>query len=104
MAGVFIKQNRVRLSGINAPESGQAFGQRAKQYLSGLVRRKHVMAEAHKRDRYGRAVATVCVDGTDVGQLEGHPKVAGSLGESPPRISCGSLSDKPPTPAGASRG
>jgi micrococcal nuclease len=61
------RPQRVRLGGIDAPESGQAFGTRAKQYLSRLIGRRHVTAEAHKRDRWGRAVATVYVDGKDVG-------------------------------------
>jgi micrococcal nuclease len=61
------RPQRVRLGGIDAPESGQAFGTRAKQHLSRLIGGRHVTAEAHKRDRWGRVVATVYVDGTDVG-------------------------------------
>jgi micrococcal nuclease len=61
------RPQRVRLGGIDAPQSGQAFGARAKQHLTRVIGRRHVTAEAHKRDSWGRAVATVYVDGADVG-------------------------------------
>ncbi len=60
------KQHKIRLSGIDAPEKGQAFGQRAKEYLSDRVYRKSVVVEGDKTDRYGRTVGKVVVDGRDV--------------------------------------
>ncbi len=57
---------RIRLSGIDAPEKGQSFGQRSKQGLSDLVFGKQVEAETSKIDRYGRAVAKVFINGKDV--------------------------------------
>jgi endonuclease YncB( thermonuclease family) len=57
---------RIRLSGIDAPEKGQPFGQRSKQSLSDLVFGKQVEAETSKIDRYGRAVAKVFINGKDV--------------------------------------
>jgi endonuclease YncB( thermonuclease family) len=54
-------QHKVRLAGIDAPEKGQPFGQRAKQYMSDLVYGKEVRLEGDKRDRYGRTVAKVWV-------------------------------------------
>lgn len=60
-------QVKIRFSGIDAPEKGQAWGQRSRQSMSSLVAGKVVRAYVGKRDRYGRGVATVIVDGTDVG-------------------------------------
>jgi endonuclease YncB( thermonuclease family) len=49
----------VRLSGIDAPERRQPFGDRAKQHLAALVFRKTVRVEWDKRDRYSRIVGRV---------------------------------------------
>lgn len=58
---------RVRLSGIDAPERKQAFGTQAKQRLTELVGGQAVVVDWDKRDRYGRVVGTVSVAGRDVG-------------------------------------
>ena len=58
-------QHRVRLQGIDAPESRQAFGARSKQNLSDLVFNKIVSVEWEKRDRYGRVLGKVLVGGRD---------------------------------------
>jgi endonuclease YncB( thermonuclease family) len=58
-------QLKVRLSGIDASESGQAFGSRAKQALSECAFGKLAMIEGDKRDKYGRTVARVVVGGVD---------------------------------------
>ena len=50
---------RVRLSGIDCPEKGQAFGQRAKQAASDLAFGKTVEVHDKGRDRYGRTVGEV---------------------------------------------
>jgi micrococcal nuclease len=50
---------RVRLSGIDCPEKGQAFGQRAKQAASDLTFGKTVEVRDTGRDRYGRTVGEV---------------------------------------------
>lgn len=47
--------------GIDAPEKGQDFGRRAKEYLSGLVFGEGVEIEEMGADRYGRTVAVVRV-------------------------------------------
>lgn len=47
-------QHKIRLSGIDAPEKKQVFGQRSKQNLSDLVYDKEVSFETTKKDRYGR--------------------------------------------------
>src|SRR5512144_707024 len=48
---------RVRLSGIDCPEKGQAFGTRAKQAVSTLVFGKDVILQTHGQDKYGRTLA-----------------------------------------------
>lgn len=58
-------QIKIRLAGIDAPEKAQAFGQRSKESLSDLVFNQVVMVDITKRDRYGRSVGTVLVDGFD---------------------------------------
>jgi micrococcal nuclease len=50
---------KVRLEGIDCPESGQAFGAAAKLYTSDLVFGKTVTVEPRTTDRYGRTVADV---------------------------------------------
>jgi len=58
-------QHIVRLGGIDAPERGQAFGQVSRRHLAGLVHGQPVTVAWHKRDRYGRLVGRVLVDGRD---------------------------------------
>ena len=53
---------RVRLYGIDAPEKGQAFGKRAKQYAAELVFGKTVKVREKDRDRYGRTVGEVFLE------------------------------------------
>ena len=58
---------RIRLSGIDCPEKGQAYGQRAKQAASALVFGKEVTLLTHGLDKYGRTLADVHLpDGTNV--------------------------------------
>jgi len=58
------EQTRIRLAGIDAPESGQAFGTRAKEAMSGLVFGREVTIHTQSIDGYGRAIANVYVSGT----------------------------------------
>lgn len=58
-------QYKVRVAGIDAPEKGQAFGDRSKQNLSNLVFDRNVTVEWNKQDRYGRIVGKVMVNGVD---------------------------------------
>ena len=60
------QQYKIRLAGIDAPESKQAFGTRSKQNLSKWVYDRQVIVEWNKRDRYGRTVGVILVDGHDV--------------------------------------
>lgn len=56
----------VRLVGIDAPENGQRYAKKSKQALSKLIYKKIVRLEGLKRDRYGRTLARLYVDDTDV--------------------------------------
>src|ERR1043165_9416999 len=61
---------RIRLSGIDCPEKGQAFGTRAKQAASALVFGKDVNLDTHGKDKYGRTLADVLLpDGTNVNHI-----------------------------------
>lgn len=57
--------HKIRLSGIDAPERSQAFGQRAKLKMAELVFGKEVTVVTHKVDKYGRNVGKVLLDGED---------------------------------------
>ena len=57
---------RVRLEGIDCPEKGQDFSQRAKQFTSELTFGKEATVDVRDVDRYGRLVARVSVGGQDV--------------------------------------
>jgi len=52
-------QVRIRLDGIDCPESGQAFGSRAKARTSELALGTVVTVRPRNKDHYGRTVATV---------------------------------------------
>lgn len=59
--------HKIRLSGIDAPEKAQDFGQKAKTSLSGLAFNQTATADCRKRDRYQREICVVYVEGKDVG-------------------------------------
>jgi endonuclease YncB( thermonuclease family) len=56
-------QHKIRLNGIDAPELRQAFGRRARQFLSALAFGKTVTVHVVDVDRYGREVGDVYVNG-----------------------------------------
>lgn len=60
------RQHKVRLQGIDAPESRQAFGNVSKRGLSDLVAGQLVEVRFEKEDRYGRLLGVVYVGGQDV--------------------------------------
>lgn len=60
------REEKVRLNGIDAPEKSQAFGTRAKQFTSSLVFGRMAGVYYQKRDRYGRILGNVVVDGKDL--------------------------------------
>ncbi len=59
-------QHKVRLDAIDAPELGQPFGQASKKALSGKVFGQDVVVTVKTRDKYGRTVGHVLIDGRDV--------------------------------------
>ena len=60
---------RIRLSGIDCPEKGQAYGNNAKQAASALVFGRDVTLQTHGQDKYNRTLADVLLpDGTNLNQ------------------------------------
>jgi endonuclease YncB( thermonuclease family) len=62
------RQVRIRLAGIDAPESRQPYGTRAQQELSALAFGKQARVKIQDTDRYGRTVGTVFVEALNVNQ------------------------------------
>ena len=59
-------QHRVRLQGIDAPESHQDFGTQSKKNLSALIFGKDVTVQYEKTDQYGRLVGKIFLDDRDI--------------------------------------
>jgi micrococcal nuclease len=57
------KLYKIRLNGIDAPEMGQAYGRKSKEYLASLVFGKRVAVIVRDTDRYGRYVGDLLIDG-----------------------------------------
>lgn len=60
------EQINIRLHGIDAPERGQPFGNRSRERLGELCHERAVRVVTHGRDRYGRTIGVVFVDGINV--------------------------------------
>ncbi len=60
------KSVTVRLVHIDAPEKGQAFGTRARQALSEMAYGKEAEVVGISKDRYGRTLGDVIVDGRSI--------------------------------------
>ena len=58
--------HKIRLSGIDAPEKNQAFGNKSKQALMDLIIGKLVRVEYNKLDKYRRLVGKVIFNDQDV--------------------------------------
>lgn len=56
-------EQTLRLAEVDCPESGQAFGNNAKQFTSEQVFGKNIIFYKVGKDRYGRSVAGVFYDG-----------------------------------------
>jgi len=67
--GPAIQHATVRIHGIDAPERGQAYGEQAKAALAALVDGRDVELLETDRDREGRLVAVVMLEGRDVGAV-----------------------------------
>jgi endonuclease YncB( thermonuclease family) len=59
----------LRLLGVDAPESGQDGGAEARDFVAARVCGIRVRWQEHGTDRYGRSVASVEVEGQDLGLL-----------------------------------
>ena len=60
------KEHKIRLTGIDAPERKQAYGFASRKHLASIVAGQQVTIEYQKRDRYGRILRKVWVNGIDV--------------------------------------
>jgi endonuclease YncB( thermonuclease family) len=58
--------HKVRLAGIDAPETAQPFGQASRKYLHDTIYAKDVEVSWTKRDRYGRIIGKVTLAEFDV--------------------------------------
>jgi len=61
------QQYKVRISGIDAPEKRQAWGEKSKTNLSRLAFNQEAVAECPKVDRWGRQICKVSVNAVDIG-------------------------------------
>jgi endonuclease YncB( thermonuclease family) len=59
-------QHKVRLDGIAAPERGQPFGTVARDRLASLVMGKAVTVHSDGRDKWGRTLGRIEIEGQDV--------------------------------------
>ena len=50
---------RIRLADIDAPEKRQAFGKKAKYFLSDMIASKIIEVKVKSKDRYGRFIGTI---------------------------------------------
>ena len=57
---------KIRLDKIDAPEKQQAFGNKAKQFLSSLIFGKQVSIRYKAIDRYGRILGVIYCDGAEI--------------------------------------
>jgi endonuclease YncB( thermonuclease family) len=58
-------EHKVRLTGIDAPEKAQPYGNASRKHLASLVAGKIVRVESSKNDRYGRVLGKVWVQPPD---------------------------------------
>lgn len=59
---------RIRLAGIDCPEKSQSYGQQAKTFTSQHCFGKTVIVLEETKDRYGRTVAIITVDGKNLNE------------------------------------
>jgi endonuclease YncB( thermonuclease family) len=59
-------EHKIRLVGIDAPETGQAFGTVSRDHLRKLVMGKAVEVQSDGQDRYGRTLGRLLANGVDV--------------------------------------
>lgn len=57
---------RLRLNGIDAPETAQPYGKNAKEWLSKAIGGKMVQVQVTEKDRYGRSIAEIRYRGKSI--------------------------------------
>ena len=83
------RPERIRLSGIDCPEKGQAYGKKAKQAASGLAFGKNITIQTHGQDKYRRTLADVLLpDGTHVNHTLSKTVGVGGIGSMRREIRC----------------
>lgn len=60
------KKIKIRLYGIDAPETTQKYGQASRDYLRKIVKNKNLTYKIRSKDDYGRVVATLYGDNKDL--------------------------------------
>lgn len=60
------KKVKIRLYGIDAPETTQKYGQASRDYLRKIVKNKRLTYKIRSKDDYGRVVATLYGDNKDL--------------------------------------
>ena len=67
--GQFVGEElRIRMYGMDAPEKSQDYGPESRQALEKLVAGKTLSIEVKNKDRYGRTVAIIYVDGKNINE------------------------------------
>lgn len=59
-------QYKIRLYGIDAPENGQPYGDKSKEYLSNLIAGKEVTVQVKGTDQYKRVLGVVYLGDTNI--------------------------------------
>lgn len=59
-------KHRIRLYGIDAPESKQAYGQESRKFLSSMIAGLNVEIIIKDKDKYQRNIANVLLNGKDI--------------------------------------
>lgn len=65
---VFTPENetyKILLFGIDCPELGQEYGEKAKRYLEKLILNKEVSVEIQGKDRWGNRLGIILIEGVD---------------------------------------
>jgi endonuclease YncB( thermonuclease family) len=57
------RAERIRLNGIDTPEKGQPFGNKAKQFVLDVAAGKTVKVHGTDQDRYGRTIGEIILPG-----------------------------------------
>ncbi|GAB1432884.1 hypothetical protein MASR2M29_15090 [Spirochaetota bacterium] len=59
-------QLKIRLNGIDAPETGQAYWKKSREFLKNTIANKTITARVFGVDRYGRLLADILINGRNI--------------------------------------